>query len=424
MANSRSAGADASADQHPQGAARALSGVAGWRGWLRRAVKSLGPAMPRPHLPEAVRAGLGAALALAISGGVLVLLNIWRGDVVSFMLIAPLGASAFLLFAVPNSPLAQPWSAVVGNGISALVAVGVLQIGLPSEVSAGLAVGFAILAMASLRAMHPPGGAVALASVLAAQDGSAVGLGFVLSPVLLDTVLLVALAMAYNRLTGRRYPFRQAGEAGAHQTSDAPPDRRLGLTPDDLAGVLDRFNLGANIGAEDFGRILAAAEAEAAQRHFAGLVCGAVMSRDIIAIAADTPLAAIAALFGKHRVQTLAVIDGEQRLLGIVSQSDLIQRTCDWTMALTGSSQEGQPTPPRPAARALVAGDIMTRQVRTVAPDDRIGKLVHLLADGGVQAAPVVEGGRLVGMATRSDLIAALASQTVLAGSSAATPAP
>ena len=420
MATPQSGQPGASADQHPQGTARALSGGARLRGLLRRAVRSLGPALPRPHLPEAVRAGLGAALALVISGGVLVLLNIWRGDVVSFMLIAPLGASAFLLFAVPNSPLAQPWSAVIGNGISALVAVGVLQIGLPSEVSAGLAVGFAILAMASLRAMHPPGGAVALASVLAAQDGSAVGLGFVLSPVLLDTVLLVALAMVYNRLTGRRYPFRQAGEAGVHKTSDAPPDRRLGLTPDDLAEVLDRFNLGANIGAEDFGRILAAAEAEAAQRHFAGLVCGAVMSRDIIAIASDTPIAAIAALFGKHRVETLPVVDGDQRLHGIVSQNDLIQRTRDWALLAQEGVPAGPPTPPRSPSRARTAGDIMTRRVRIVAPDDSIGVLVHVLADGGVQAAPVIEGGRLVGMVTRSDLLAALASQTVLAGSSAA----
>ena len=44
-------------------------------------------------------------------------------------MIAPLGASAVLLFAAPNSPLAQPWSAVVGNSVSAAVAVAVQEVG-------------------------------------------------------------------------------------------------------------------------------------------------------------------------------------------------------------------------------------------------------------------------------------------------------
>src|SRR3546814_10752724 len=71
-------------------------------------------------------------------------------------------------------------------------------------------------------------------------------MGFALSPVLRDTALLVLLAIGYNRLTGRHYPFRQPGEEGGHKTSDAAPDRRLGLTPDELERVLERFNLGAN----------------------------------------------------------------------------------------------------------------------------------------------------------------------------------
>lgn len=117
--------------------------------------------MPRPRSLEAIRAGIGAALALAMTGGLLMLMSGWRTHFASFVLIAPLGVSAFLLFAVPNWPLAQPWPAVIGNTVLALVAAAVLQKGLPAEISAGVAVGLSILAMASLRAMHPPGGAVA-----------------------------------------------------------------------------------------------------------------------------------------------------------------------------------------------------------------------------------------------------------------------
>lgn len=113
---------------------------------LRQALRAVGPAMPRQRPHEALRAALGAGLALSLSAGLLVVLSAWRGDIASFLLIAPLGASAFLLFAIPNSPLAQPWSAVVGNTASALAAIAVLQFALPAEISVGLAVGGAIMA--------------------------------------------------------------------------------------------------------------------------------------------------------------------------------------------------------------------------------------------------------------------------------------
>ena len=74
-----------------------------------------------------------------------------------------------------------------------------------------------------------------------------------------------------------------------------------------------------------------------------------------------------------------------------------------------------------PASRSLAAQDIMTIGIRTVAPADGAGVLVQLLADGGVQAAPVVKGQELVGIVTRSDLLAILAHQTMLAGTIAST---
>ncbi|MGY6637725.1 MAG: HPP family protein [Erythrobacter sp.] len=387
----------------------------------RRIVRSLGPAMPRPRLQEALRAGLGAGIALSLSGGLLVVLNAWRGDFASFLLIAPLGASAFLLFAIPNSPLAQPFSAIMGNTVSALVAILVLQLGLPAEVSVGLAVGGAIFVMAILRAMHPPGGAVALATVLIAVEGGRVGIAFVLSPVLLDTALLVLLAVFYNRLTGRRYPFRQTPDTSVHKTGDAAPDRRLGLAPDVLERVLNEFSLGANIGAEDFGRILAAAEAEAARRHFAGLTCGEVMSQNIVSVAPDASLITIADLFRKHHFKTLPVLDADRKIKGIISQNDLIQRTRSLSLPQKEGFGGNLRALLNPANRRISAQNIMTTDLRVVRPEDGVGILVQLLADGGVQAAPVVEGQRLVGIVTRSDLLAVLAHQTVLAGAMSQT---
>ncbi len=384
---------------------------------LRRVARALGPAMARPRGMEPLRAAIGAGLALTLCGLVLASAGITLGDNSGLMLIAPLGATVFLLFAVPNSPLAQPWSAIVGNTLSALIAVTVLRLNLPVEASAGIAVCAAIAAMAACRAMHPPGAAMALATVLSASLVDNLGYGFVLMPVLFDTVLLVGFATIYNRLTGRKYPYRQPAAENAHATADPAPDRRLGLTPDDLAGLLARFNLSANIGAEDFGHVLAAAEEEATQRHFNGLTCVAVMSRDVVTVQPDTRLHIIAELFRRHRVKTLPVVGADGRLSGLVTQGDLIWHARGrgfgraYRFAAAASRLVG-----RKRGLILLARDIMTSQPRTVSPSAGIGVLVRVLADDGVPAAPVVSGDRLVGIVTRSDLLAVLARQTILAG--------
>jgi len=73
-----------------------------------------------------------------------------------------MGASSVLLFAVPASPLAQPWSIVGGNFVSALVGIGCAHWIPDPALAATLAVGLAIIAMFQLRCLHPPGGAMGM----------------------------------------------------------------------------------------------------------------------------------------------------------------------------------------------------------------------------------------------------------------------
>lgn len=216
------------------------------------------PALPAFHGREQLRAGIGALLGISLCA-LLVSLAASLG-LSSIYLIAPLGATAVLVFCVPNSPLAQPWSAVVGNATSALVALLVLQV-VPGPWSAGIAVGTAIIVMMFVRALHPPGGAVALLTALDPAPALEVGPLFALVPVGVTTAVLVLAAIAYNRATGRVYPFRQP------ETDDiGDPALRLGLSTEQLGQLLDRFNQATNLGVADLGRLLAAAEAEAAQQ--------------------------------------------------------------------------------------------------------------------------------------------------------------
>ena len=119
-------------------------------------LKSLGPAVARVSTTEAIRAGLGALIGLGLIG--LFVLSPAVDLELGLYLVAPFGASSVLLFAVPNSPLAQPWSAIVGNTVAALVAVAVCLLVTDPVLRIPLAVGLAVTATILCRAVHPPPG--------------------------------------------------------------------------------------------------------------------------------------------------------------------------------------------------------------------------------------------------------------------------
>ena len=99
------------------------------------------------------------------------------------LMLASMGASAVLLFAVPQGVLSQPWAVLGGHLLSALIGVSCQQL-FPGEAwTAALAVGLAVGAMHYLRCIHPPGGATALAAVIGGADVHALGYQYVLTPV-------------------------------------------------------------------------------------------------------------------------------------------------------------------------------------------------------------------------------------------------
>lgn len=123
------------------------------------------------------------------------------------MLIASMGASAVLLFAVPHGQLSQPWPVLAGHLFSALIGVTCAKLIPFVPLAAGCAVGLAILLMHQLKCIHPPGGATALTAVIGGSSIEALGYNFVLYPVLLNALTIVTVAIAFNFLfQWRRYP--------------------------------------------------------------------------------------------------------------------------------------------------------------------------------------------------------------------------
>ena len=174
------------------------------------------------------------------------------------IIVAPIGASAVLAFAVPASPLAQPWSIVGGNTVSTLVGVLAFRAIPDPTIAAGIAVGGAILAMTLLRCLHPPGGAAALTAVIGSSAIHAQGYAFAFAPVAINSIALVSLAMFFHRISGHSYPHRPLAEP--EQLAAA------GLHLDDIDRALADMHESFDISREDLELLLARAELHAKER--------------------------------------------------------------------------------------------------------------------------------------------------------------
>lgn len=151
-------------------------------------------------------------LVSAVGGTLSMFLLIWLSHLGldgngGHFLVASMGASAVLLFAVPHGQLSQPWAVLAGHVISALAGVLSAKLVTDPYLASACAVGLAIGLMHQGKCIHPPGGATALTAVIGGPSVEALGWGYVLFPVLTSALMMVLLAMLLNAgFRWRRYP--------------------------------------------------------------------------------------------------------------------------------------------------------------------------------------------------------------------------
>ena len=372
--------------------------------------QALLPASASVSQRERWRAAFGALLGILATGLASALLI--RSPVTALLLMAPMGASAVLLFGVPASPLAQPWAIVGGNLVAALIGVACAKLIAAPFPAAAAAIFFSIAAMFALRCLHPPSGAVALTAVLGGAEVHAAGFGFVLAPVALNTVLLLATAVLYNRATGRPYPHAQQAEAAhPHRTADGRPTERLGFTAGDLQAALKDYDQVVDISLDDLEGLFHRTEMNAFQRRFGDTRCAAIMSRDVVAVEFGTELAEAWALMQAHAVQALPVLNRARHVIGIVTRSDFLRHAAlhDQRSIAIRLRAFLLRTPHTHSDKHEVVGQIMTARVATALETRPVVELVPLMADVGHHHVPIVDAERkLVGMVTQTDLVAAL----------------
>jgi len=172
-------------------------------------------------------------------------------------LIAPIGASAVLVFVVPSSPLAQPWPVFGGNVISALVGVTVLHMVPVTFAAIAIAVAASITLMSLLRCLHPPSGAVALTTILGGQAIVDAGYIYPMSIVAANSAALLAAGWLFHRFSGHSYP---------HRTVPAPA-LPVGLLRADIDQAVQEAHESFDIDLADLEAILLTAERIAEQRR-------------------------------------------------------------------------------------------------------------------------------------------------------------
>ena len=169
---------------------------------------SFTPSFDPVPLPEKIRTGLAALAGTLLLG---LALRYLSQPGYPLIMLASSAAAAVLLYAVPHSPMTQPWPVVGGNLLSGL-AGWMCSLIIPDPVlAAGCAVGLAIFVMHLSHCLHPPGGATAMAMVLGAEQFQHHGWVWAVSVVLANTILSLLLALIINNLIpGRHYPMRRA----------------------------------------------------------------------------------------------------------------------------------------------------------------------------------------------------------------------
>jgi CBS domain-containing membrane protein len=367
---------------------------------LRLGYQALLPARVSISPRERLRVVIGAALGLALAA---LLSHLFADPAVALpWLIAPLGATTVLVFAAPASPMAQPWAAIAGNTVSALV--GILcarSIGDPA-LAAGVAASLAIAAMFALRCLHPPGGAVALTAVLL----HITAFRFALFPVCVNTLLLVLAGVAWHRATGRRYPHSQqpaapkSGEIGSRFSSA------------DFDAALARYNGVLDVSRDDLEALLQQTELNAYRRLVGEVRCADIMSRDLLTVQFGTALAEAWALMRRHDVKALPVVDRAGRIVGIITHADFLREAnLDSADGLGERVKELiRSTGAIGSSKPEVVGQIMTRRVRITREDRHVVDLVAAFSEDGHHHLPVVNAdGKAVGMITQSDVVRALA---------------
>ena len=139
-----------------------------------------------------------------------------------------------------------------------------------------------------------------------------------------------------------------------------------------------------------------------------------VMTSPVITVKATTTVKEVARLFLERRISATPVLDDQGKLVGIVSEGDLVHRSeisterrRPWWLVLMAGDEGLAAEYIR--AHATRVDDLMSRNVITAAPDTPLHEIAEMLEKYGIKRLPIVHDGQLVGIVSRANLVQAIA---------------
>lgn len=350
------------------------------------------------------------------------------------MLMGSVGASAVLLFAVPHGALSQPWPLLGGHLVSAFIGVTCARLIPDPALAAALAVALAIGAMHYLNCIHPPGGATALSAVIGGETVHQLGYHYLLMPVLLNIVIVLMIAIAFNYpFHWRRYPLqtfhasrKPESEPDGYLEPDNTPEANSTENDDmsnnkptsppsqeDYQQALKSMDSFIDVGVEDLMRLATRAEQFARQRTLTAGSIATLMTQPVVTVRPHTSLAEAARLLVSQRISGLPVVDEQERLAGIITEADFL-RILGVPVSHPGHSlwqtlenlfdrlsDHGKLETPDDAV-----SQHMVRSVITAKPDTPIQQVLNLMKQHQVKRVVIVDdANRVRGMVTRSNLV-------------------
>lgn len=183
------------------------------------------------------------------------------------------------------------------------------------------------------------------------------------------------------------------------------------LAGEDLQAALKEMKTYVDVTEDDLKMIYEIALRHARQRIASRIQVKEVMIVDVVAVTPDVDLHEAARLLSDNRISGMPVVDGENRVIGVISEADLLLLT---GMKKGHTFQDilrkimGETVPARSASGSRV-GDVMSAPALTVSPEDGIDRAAALMDEHRIKRLPVADAeGRMVGVVSRADIVRAI----------------
>jgi CBS domain-containing protein len=145
-----------------------------------------------------------------------------------------------------------------------------------------------------------------------------------------------------------------------------------------------------------------------------------IMTTDVLTVAPETSISELSKMLENRKIGGVPVVDKSGRLVGVITQSDLVERARDLELPPAINILDLHIYLQIPShlfhkvekMLGTTVGDCMTKNPVTVAPDTPIAKVAALMAKQKVHTLPVLEGEKLVGIIGKMDLVRAMAEGT------------